>query len=429
MNTDTNNMTKNGRGIQAAQSIDGNKLTSKTAPPLTVKFTVNEETDVHTRSSFIPQVQTADHAIFVSNDPPEGNRITTQAHPFTSANQNQPHLVTNNLAHNLTPDIQHGNLKQGYFAEILPDALEVWKSYRNANQREGACRIRAGYMRYLARAGRFPSWTSTMMPPPGMITTMDASLRIVAHRRQQAISSLNLMASILEDKAINHKTSVDLYKEGLKQRYLDYVPYPGSTIDYNYQVALDVAKSLADRDHAELNQKLNADAAILKLSPEAILWSGIEYKFRPRQLAQQNDPAMQPIPQNQPVPQPNIQRGNNMTPVSPLTNMDYTNSQLAPNQVFQSAWGQMGRRGRGIGGGRRPPYNQTQGPGRAYLEPQNHDYNSQAYNQGYNYQNQSPRRRGRRDYNNPPTPTTARNPTEATSCRCSRRSWKSSNKL
>ena len=54
-----------------------------------------------------------------------------------------------------------------------------------------------------------------MMPPPGLVTTVDASLKIVSHRRTQAISSLNLVASILEDKAIAHKTNADTYRDGL----------------------------------------------------------------------------------------------------------------------------------------------------------------------------------------------------------------------
>ena len=122
-----------------------------------------------------------------------------------------------------------------------------------------------------------------------------------------------------------------------------------------------MAKSLVDQDHAELNQKLNGDAARLKLNPEASLWSGIEYKFRPRQQIPQHPDGsvVQPPTQNQPTMPLILLRGNNRTPVSPLTNIDHT--QAVPNQIFQSAWGQMGRRqSRGGGMGRQRPYNQSQ---------------------------------------------------------------------
>ena len=371
--------------------------------PLTVTFSVNEETDNHTRSAFIPQVVRETTPSFIATDPTEGTPTQNNAAPVNIYETlNHPLPTTTILGQSTQPENQANAQKQSYFAEILPDALEVWKSYRNASQREGACRIKAGYMRYLARSGRFPAWTSTMMPPPGMVSTMDASLRVVAHRRQQATSSLNLMASILEDKAINHKTNVDLYREGLRQRYSDYTPYPGSTIDYNYQTALNVAKSLVDRDHADLNKKLNAEAAVLKANPENALWAGIEYKFRPRNLIPgQPDINTQPqsASQNQPIPAPGTLRGNNLTQVSPLMSVDRTNNPLAPNPIFQTAWGQMGRRQtRGMNVGRRRPYNQSPNIGRPYQDPQNHQYESTGYNQGQYYQNPGNRRRGRRDY-------------------------------
>ena len=369
-------------------------------PPLAVTFTVNEETDSHVRSTFIPQVAHDAIPSFVANDP-DGMVNHPNPGPLNATGYNPAHrpiLIPGPIR---TLDNLTLNQRQSYFAEILPDALEVWKSFRNASQREGACRIRAGFMRYLARSGRFPNWTATMMPPPGMVTTMDASLRVVALRRQQATSSLNLMASILEDKAINHKTSVDLYREGLKKRYMDYTPYPGSTIDYNYQTALDVAKSIVDRNHADLNKKLNEEAATLKLDPEGTLWAGIEHKFRPRQInAGQPEaiPYTQPPHTNQQTQQ-NSARGNNLADMSPLTNVDQQNNPLTPNQVFQTAWGQMGRRQtRGSNPGRRRPYNQSPNMGRSYQDPPTHPYDTQGYNQGQTYQNPGARRRGRRDY-------------------------------
>ena len=378
------------------QSLNNTENPPKRPPPLTVTFTVDENTDTHARATFVPQVPMDQTPSFIANDQPVGT-LGSQVHEPRPMH-NPTYNATPTPAATILPEQQPGNLKQSYYAEILPDALEVWKSYRNASQREGSCRIRAGYMRYLARSGRFPTWTSTMMPPAGMITTMDASLRIVSHRRQQSISTLNLMASILEDKAINHKTSVDLYKEGLKQRYLDYTPYPGSTIDYNYQIALDVAKNLVDRDYAELNQKLNADAAILKQNPENALWTGIEHKFRPRsQTVGHPETQYQNATQNQ--QQPTTIRGNNLTPVSPLMNAEHQNHPMAPNQIFQTAWGQMGRRQpRGANTGRRRPYNQSSSTGRQYQDPQYSQYEISGHNQGYQYQNPNSRRRGRREY-------------------------------
>ena len=389
------------RNITSHPQLRQNK-TPTDIPPLAVTFTVNEETNNHIRSTFIPQITRETMPSFISNDPDATNTVgatNTQTHSDTIT---LPHSPAINTGQPRTPDIQVGNAKQSYYAEILPDALEVWKSFRNASQRVGACRIRAGYMRYLARSGRFPAWTSTMMPPPGMITTMDASLRLVAHRRQQAVSSLNLMASILEDKAINHKSSVDLYKEGLKQQYSDYTPYPGSTIDYNYQTALDVSKSLVDRDHADLNKKLNEDSAILKQGPDNALWSGIEHKFRPRHLSMTQPDNTIPShiqPQNQPLANHNTVSGNNLTPVSPLMNIEHPSTHLAPNQIFQTAWGQIGRRqNRGANTGRRRPYNQTTNTARPYQDPQNYPYDNQGYNQGYGYQNPTSRRRGHREF-------------------------------
>ena len=68
------------------------------------------------------------------------------------------------------------------------------------------------------------------------------------------------------------------------------------------------------------------------------------------------------------------------------------------------------RQGRGGPSGRRNPYNQGQNLSCPYQDPQIYDQNDQGSNQGSNYQNPSPRRRGRREYNNQPTHDTRQEP-------------------
>ena len=38
------------------------------------------------------------------------------------------------MAQTMRVDGLPGNARQSYFAEILPDALEIWKSFRKASQ-------------------------------------------------------------------------------------------------------------------------------------------------------------------------------------------------------------------------------------------------------------------------------------------------------
>ena len=287
-----------------------------------------------------------------------------------------------------------GTVKQVYYAEILPDAFDLWKNYRNASQREAACRIRAGYLRHLARTGRFPSWAAGMMPPPGLVTTVDASLKIVAHRKLQAVSSLNLVASILEDKAFAHRTNVDTYKEGLRRQYAQYTPPPGSTISYNYQVALELAGRLVEWESHELNKKLNQESDELKQSPEAILWSGIPNSLRPKNLS--NPPTRQNNLPNvndalySDVVQLNVNRQpGDLNQVSPLTIAEQARTANQGNQIFQASWAPTGPQRSNRGNGRCRPYNQQ-------MQRQPNPVQDQA--QFPNQQRRHPRREGQNQF-------------------------------
>ena len=243
--------------------------------PLNVRFTVDELTDTHTQSASFPQGRGQDPT-FESNESPI---------PSVQLAGPSPPITNPTFMRDPTPDQQNpnmGNMRQVYYAEILPDAYYLWKNFRNSSQREAACCIRAGYLRYLARAGRFPAWASGMMPPPGLVTTVDASLKIVSNHRIQASSSLNLVASFLEDEANAHRTNVDTYSEGILRQYAQYVPPPGSSLNYSYQTELELAGKLVERDNHELNKKLNLESDELKLTPESVLWTKIPNSLRPK---------------------------------------------------------------------------------------------------------------------------------------------------
>ena len=366
-------------------TLDKNLITSQksTYEPIRINFSIDERTDTHERSAFVPQATRTEPALtFMSSD-----HTDQRPRPLDMPNTTFSHSVTpvaQPTFYNMLDDQStQPPGRQVFYAEILPDAFDLWKNFRNASQREAACRIRAGYLRHLARAGRFPPWAAGMMPPPGLVTTIDASIKIVSHRKLQAISSLNLVASILEDKASAHKTNVETYREGLKRQYSQYTTPPGSTITYSYQVAVELAGKLVDRQNLDLNKKLNQESDELKAAPDAALWTGIPNSFRPH-------PNIASVPQamntadnalySDIVQVNTTRRPTDVNPVSPLTIMDQARSSANPNQIFQATWVPPGPQRGNRGTGRRRPYNQ--GPSRQSSVPP-----PQQPTTSYNYQN------------------------------------------
>ena len=136
----------------------------------------------------------------------------------------------------------------------------------------------------MARARRFPRWVMGLTPPAGMVTTTDTSIKLVNFRRQQAISGLNLIASLLDNKSSAHLTNANTYKAGMRQHYEQHTTPANAPVVYRYQTALDLAQKLLERDSAELNNKLLKESKLLKLAPERALWVGIPTELQPRDI-------------------------------------------------------------------------------------------------------------------------------------------------
>ena len=165
--------------------------------------------------------------------------------------------------------------KQAYYANVLPEALDTWRSYRAALNREHNCSLRASFTRYLAKSIRIPDWAVTSLPPAGLITTPSAALQVINLRRQHAIQIMNLCTTLLDNKAAAHHISVETNFEGLKKQYAVHAPSTGGSDTFSFPTAIQLARKLVERDTATLNAKFHTESDKLKLAPEASLWKGI----------------------------------------------------------------------------------------------------------------------------------------------------------
>ena len=197
----------------------------------------------------------------------ENIAITTQP--------NVPLDQPSSAQYNSNPNVSNQFTKQAYYANVLSEALDTWRSYRAALNREHNCSLRASFTRYLAKSIRIPDWAVTSLPPAGLITTPSAALQVINLRRQHAIQIMNLCATLLDNKAAAHHISVETNFEGLKKQYAVHAPSTGGSDTFSFPTAIQLARKLVERDTATLNAKFHTESDKLKLAPEASLWKGI----------------------------------------------------------------------------------------------------------------------------------------------------------
>ena len=197
----------------------------------------------------------------------ENIAITTQP--------NVPLDQPSSAQYNSNLNVSNQFTKQAYYANVLPEALDTWRSYRAALNREHNCSLRASFTRYLAKSIRIPDWAVTSLPPAGLITTPSAALQVINLRRQHAIQIMNLCATLLDNKAAAHHISVETNFEGLKKQYAVHAPATGGSDTFSFPTAIQLAMKLVERDTATLNAKFHTESDKLKLAPEASLWKGI----------------------------------------------------------------------------------------------------------------------------------------------------------
>ena len=188
---------------------------------------------------------------------------------------NVPLVQHSSAQYNSNLNVSDQFTKQAYYANVLPEALDTWRSYRAALNREHNCSLRASFTRYLAKSIRIPDWAVTSLPPAGLITNPSAALQVINLRRQHAIQIMNLCAILLDNKAAAHHISVETNFEGLKKQYAVHAPSTGGPDTFSFPTAIQLAWKLVERDTATLNAKFQTESDKLKLAPEASLWKGI----------------------------------------------------------------------------------------------------------------------------------------------------------
>ena len=180
--------------------------------------------------------------------------------------------------------------RQAYFTRILPQGLDMWRSYRGAAQKSAFCRIRAAFIRDMANKRRFPQWSVGITPPPGVVTIPIGAMKLVTTSRQCATSGMNTVASILDDRAADYSSTADYHREGLRRHYDQQQRTNVDDNLYDFPAATDLAKKLIERESATLTQKLEAEKARLKKFPEAALWIGIPTSLVPASIRAVNIP-------------------------------------------------------------------------------------------------------------------------------------------
>ena len=111
-------------------------------------------------------------------------------------------------------------------------------------------------------------------------TPVDA-MKLVNIRCDFAITGLNTLASILDDKAAESIKKADESKALLKVRYEEQTTDFGHSHPYRYQDAKELANKLIERETSSLNQRLHAEEARLSTCPDAPLWVGVPMSLVP----------------------------------------------------------------------------------------------------------------------------------------------------
>lgn len=206
---------------------------------------------------FSPQTEKKD-----DNHPKSSTRGTPTVSPPITADINE----------NAAPN----NPRTPLYTELMPEALEIWRSYRASKQKAAGCRIRAGFLRHMAQTGRIPRWATGLLPPTGYITSSDAANRLVELRMEYATSGLNLLAATLSDRAILHENVAKTQEAALIETYR-------SSDTYKVADALKLSKDLVKRDSAILNGQMNKQCSELKQAPLRSLWAGVPNEYRPKE--------------------------------------------------------------------------------------------------------------------------------------------------
>ena len=129
-------------------------------------------------------------------------------------------------------------------------------------------------------------------------------MKLVNIRRDFAITGLNTVASILDDKAVDCMKKADEAKAILKARYEEQTTTFGQSPPYQYQDAKDLAAKLIERETSALNQRLHTEEARLSTCPDAPLWVGIPISLVPGNITglahKRNGTSSSNKPQNPP---------------------------------------------------------------------------------------------------------------------------------
>ena len=113
------------------------------------------------------------------------------------------------------------------------------------------------------------------LPPAGLMITLAAALQVTNMRRQHAIQVMNLVASLLDNKAAAHHISVETNFEGFKKEYAIHLPVTGTMDTFSLPTAIQLAHKLVERETSTMNAKFHGESDKLKLAPEASLWKCI----------------------------------------------------------------------------------------------------------------------------------------------------------
>ena len=159
--------------------------------------------------------------------------------------------------------------KQAYFTHLLPDGLTKWRAYRATAQQAATCFQQASFIRYMAKAGRYPRWTT------GVVTTQMGAIKLVNFRKQYVIPSKNLVASILDDRHASLDVEAKKLFDELKALYTQQNTVLEPHQQYSFKSAVELATKLIECAAANLDAKLRAESDLIKKCPEAALLVGI----------------------------------------------------------------------------------------------------------------------------------------------------------
>ena len=191
-------------------------------------------------------------------------------------------LATANLT--AQPGSSNSNAqRQAYFTRMLPQVLDIWRSFRAASEKSASSRIKAAFIRDMANKRRYPHWAVGFTPPPGVITTPIGAINLVNVRRQIATTGMHIIASILNDRAADHSTTAESHLQGLKKHYDQQPPSTDGPI-YRFNSMIDLSKRLVERASSILNRKLFEESSRLKACPETALWVGIPISLVPANI-------------------------------------------------------------------------------------------------------------------------------------------------